>query len=85
MSAIPLSATLAANEILIRKRQAGEPVLPLSFGEAGLPRTRCSGALLTHAAGTATRTARGRAARSALRRPRATLDPAWPADQPRIR
>ncbi|HEX7270230.1 MAG TPA: aminotransferase class I/II-fold pyridoxal phosphate-dependent enzyme, partial [Streptosporangiaceae bacterium] len=37
MSAIPVSATLAANEILIRKRQAGEPVLPLSFGEAGLP------------------------------------------------
>ncbi|MGN6173777.1 MAG: pyridoxal phosphate-dependent aminotransferase, partial [Streptosporangiaceae bacterium] len=37
MSAVPVSATLAANEILIRKRQAGEPVLPLSFGEAGLP------------------------------------------------
>src|SRR5256884_9967519 len=37
MSAIPVSATLAANEILIRKRQAGEPVLPLSFGQAGLP------------------------------------------------
>src|SRR6266516_6434225 len=37
MSAIPVAATLAANEILIRKRQAGEPVLPLSFGEAGLP------------------------------------------------
>ena len=37
MSAIPVSATLAANEILIRKRQAGEPILPLSFGEAGLP------------------------------------------------
>ena len=37
MSTIPVSATLAANEILIRKRRAGEPVLPLSFGEAGLP------------------------------------------------
>lgn len=37
MSATPVSATLAANEILIRKRQAGEPVLPLSFGEVGLP------------------------------------------------
>jgi aspartate aminotransferase len=35
--AVGVSATLAANEILIRKRQAGEPVLPLSFGEAGLP------------------------------------------------
>ena len=37
MTAIGVSATLAANEILIRRRQAGEPVLPLSFGEAGLP------------------------------------------------
>ena len=37
MPPIPVSATLAANEILIRRRQAGEPVLPLSFGEAGLP------------------------------------------------
>jgi aspartate aminotransferase len=37
MPGIPVSATLAANEILIRRRQAGEPVLPLSFGEAGLP------------------------------------------------
>ena len=37
MSAIPVSATLAANETLARRRQAGEPVLPLAFGEAGLP------------------------------------------------
>jgi aspartate aminotransferase len=37
MPPIPVSATLAANEILMRRRQAGEPVLPLSFGEAGLP------------------------------------------------
>jgi aspartate aminotransferase len=37
MPPIPVSATLAANEILIRRRQAGEPVLPLSFGESGLP------------------------------------------------
>jgi len=35
--AVPVSATLAANEIMARKRQAGEPVLPLAFGEAGLP------------------------------------------------
>jgi len=34
---VPVSATLAANEVLTRKRQAGEPVLPLAFGEAGLP------------------------------------------------
>src|SRR5262249_60627575 len=51
MSAIPLSATLAANEILIRKRQAGEPVLPLSFGEAGLPVPPVLKGALTHAAG----------------------------------
>jgi aspartate aminotransferase len=37
MPPIPVSATLAANEVLIRRRRAGEPVLPLSFGEAGLP------------------------------------------------
>src|SRR5690348_14397062 len=52
MSAIPLSATLAANEILIRKRQAGEPVLPLSFGEAGLPVHPVLKGALAHAAGT---------------------------------
>ena len=34
---VPVSATLAAHEVLTRKRQAGEPVLPLAFGEAGLP------------------------------------------------
>jgi aspartate aminotransferase len=34
---VPVSATLAANEALARRREAGEPVLPLAFGEAGLP------------------------------------------------
>jgi aspartate aminotransferase len=34
---IPVSATLAANEALARRRERGEPVLPLAFGEAGLP------------------------------------------------
>jgi aspartate aminotransferase len=34
---VPVSATLAAQEVLTGKRQAGEPVLPLAFGEAGLP------------------------------------------------
>jgi aspartate aminotransferase len=29
--------SLAANEALTRKRRAGQPVLPLAFGEAGLP------------------------------------------------
>ena len=37
LAPIPVSATLAANETLARKRRAGEPVLPLAFGEAGLP------------------------------------------------
>jgi aspartate aminotransferase len=34
---VPVSATLAANEAMARRREAGEPVLPLAFGEAGLP------------------------------------------------
>jgi aspartate aminotransferase len=33
----PVSATLAANEALAARRLAGQPVLPLAFGEAGLP------------------------------------------------
>jgi aspartate aminotransferase len=36
-SAVPLSATLAANEVLDARRQRGQPVLPMAFGEAGLP------------------------------------------------
>ncbi len=35
--AVPVSATLAANEELAIRRQRGEPVLPLAFGESGLP------------------------------------------------
>ncbi len=34
---VPVSATLAAQELIAGKRRAGEPVLPLAFGEAGLP------------------------------------------------
>src|SRR5215469_3156467 len=34
---VPVSATLAANEAIARRRERGEPVLPLAFGEAGLP------------------------------------------------
>jgi aspartate aminotransferase len=34
---MPVSATLAANEVLAARRSRGEPVLPLAFGEAGLP------------------------------------------------
>lgn len=36
-TAVGVSATLAANEALERRRQRGEPVLPLAFGESGLP------------------------------------------------
>lgn len=34
---MPVSATLAANEAISAKRESGEYVLPLGFGEAGLP------------------------------------------------
>jgi hypothetical protein len=36
-NAVPVSATLAANETLASRRKRGEPVLALAFGEAGLP------------------------------------------------
>jgi aspartate aminotransferase len=35
--ALPVSATLAANEAMAARLHAGQPVLPLAFGEAGLP------------------------------------------------
>jgi aspartate aminotransferase len=34
---VAISATLAINETVQRRRRAGHPVLPLGFGEAGLP------------------------------------------------
>jgi aspartate aminotransferase len=34
---IPVSATLTANEAIAARRRQGLPVLPLGFGEAGLP------------------------------------------------
>jgi aspartate aminotransferase len=34
---VPVSATLAANEALASRRRGGQSVLPLAFGEAGLP------------------------------------------------
>jgi aspartate/methionine/tyrosine aminotransferase len=34
---IALSPTLAANEVMAARKQRGEPVLPMAFGEAGLP------------------------------------------------
>ncbi len=48
---IPVSATLAANEIMARKRAAGEQVVPLGFGEAGLPAHPLLREALTAAAG----------------------------------
>src|ERR1019366_2975737 len=35
--AIPARATLAANEAIAARRRRGQAVLPLAFGEAGLP------------------------------------------------
>jgi len=34
---VAFSATLAANEMMDARRRRGEPVLPMGFGEAGLP------------------------------------------------
>ena len=34
---VPLSATLAVNEAIARRRREGRRVLPLGFGEAGIP------------------------------------------------
>jgi aspartate aminotransferase len=48
---IPVSATLAANEALDARRRRGEPVLPLAFGEAGLPAHQTLRAALARAAG----------------------------------
>ena len=48
---IGVSATLAANETMDARRRRGEPVLPLAFGEAGLPAHRMLRAALARAAG----------------------------------
>ena len=48
---VPVSATLAANETMEARRRRGEPVLPLGFGEAGLPAHRMLRAALARAAG----------------------------------
>jgi aspartate aminotransferase len=48
---VPISATLAANEALDARRRRGEPVLPLAFGEAGLPAHRMLRTALARAAG----------------------------------
>ena len=51
LARVPVSATLAANETLDARRRRGEPVLPLAFGEAGLPAHRTLCAALARAAG----------------------------------
>jgi aspartate aminotransferase len=48
---IPVSATLAANEIMDARRRLGQPVLPMGFGEAGLPAHPALREALTRAAG----------------------------------
>lgn len=48
---IPVSATLAANEAIAARRSRGQAVLPLGFGEAGLPVAASLRAALTEAAG----------------------------------
>ncbi len=50
-SAITVSATLAANETMDARRHRGEPVLPMGFGEAGLPAHRMLRGALGRAAG----------------------------------
>jgi aspartate aminotransferase len=50
-AAIPVSATLAANEAMDARRRRGEPVLALAFGEAGLPAHQVLRAALAQAAG----------------------------------
>jgi aspartate aminotransferase len=49
--AVPVSATLAANEVIEARRHRGEPVLPMAFGEAGLPAHRMLRAALSRASG----------------------------------
>lgn len=51
MPDVSISPTLAANEAVLRRRQAGLPVLPLGFGEAGLPVHPTLTAALSAAAG----------------------------------
>ena len=48
---LPVSATLAANEMMAARRRRGEPVLPMAFGEAGLPVHPLLRAALAEAAG----------------------------------
>jgi len=51
LAPVPVSATLAANETMDDRRRRGEPVLPMAFGEAGLPAPRLLRTALARAAG----------------------------------
>jgi aspartate aminotransferase len=51
LARIPVSATLAANEVIEARRDRGEPVLPMAFGEAGLPAHRMLRVALSRASG----------------------------------
>src|SRR5580692_10341025 len=48
---VPVSATLAVNEVMDARRTRGEPVLPMGFGEAGLPAHPLLREALSRAAG----------------------------------
>jgi aspartate aminotransferase len=37
LASVPVSATLAVNDALASRKRTGQPVLPLGFGEAGVP------------------------------------------------
>ena len=50
---MPVSATLAANEVMAARRRRGLRVLPLAFGEAGLPVHPALRGALAAAAGSA--------------------------------
>ena len=50
-AAVPVSATLAANETMDARRRRGEPVLPLAFGEAALPAHQMLRTALARASG----------------------------------
>ena len=83
-SGVPVSATLAANEALGRRRRGGQPVLPLAFGEAGLPvhpllREALAAAAASNGYGPVAGVARAARGRGRL------LDPARPAHRARRR
>jgi aspartate aminotransferase len=51
LAAVPVSATLAVNDAIAARKRNGQPVLPLGFGEAGVPVLQLLEAELAAAAG----------------------------------